>query len=180
MCGGRLLSAPHADATFKARQSTIIGNTCLYGATGGELFAAGQAGDRFAVRNSGAIAVIEGTGYHCCEYMTGGVVLVLGRTGSNFAAGMTGGQAFVLDMDEEFEKRCNTGEVEVRNLDTSESSAERNLVYSLIEQHVEYTASEWGMRLLSNFEHYLFYFRAVIPKEIPVTKQTSLLLKVVK
>jgi glutamate synthase (NADPH/NADH) large chain len=180
MCGGRIVIAPHPDAQFKANRAAIVGNTCLYGATGGEFFAAGQAGERFAVRNSGATAVVEGVGYHGCEYMTGGVVLVLGRTGSNFAAGMTGGQAFVLDMDERFEKRCNTGQVTVQDLDTAEKSQDRQLVISLLERHIEFTGSEWGKRILDNFEHYLFYFRSVVPKERPEVSEAGLLLKVVR
>jgi glutamate synthase (NADPH/NADH) large chain len=181
MCGGRIVIAPHADSEIKAKRSAIIGNTCLYGATGGELFAAGQAGERFAVRNSGATAVTEGVGHHGCEYMTSGLVLILGRTGSNFAAGMTGGRAFVLDLDERFATRCNKDQVTVVDLDTSSNSSDMALVQKLIGQHVERTGSEWGSRLLENFEHYMFFFRAVKPKVNPKMESVHKLpLRVVK
>jgi glutamate synthase (NADPH/NADH) large chain len=150
-----------------------MGNTCLYGATGGELYAAGQAGERFAVRNSGATAVVEAVGYHGCEYMTGGTVVVLGRTGSNFAAGMTGGRAYVLDIHENFKTRCNTAQVTVGKLETGEDSADRARLQSLIESHVKYTGSEWGQRILDNFEHFIFKFRVVEPKRENVEKPAS-------
>ena len=105
--GRKIVLKPPAASTFLARETVIMGNTCLYGATGGELYAAGTAGERFAVRNSGALAVIEGAGDHCCEYMTGGVVCVLGRTGVNFGAGFTGGFAYVLDIERDFVDRYN-------------------------------------------------------------------------
>jgi len=165
MSGGRIAISPHKDSSIVAKRSTIIGNTCLYGATGGELYAAGQAGERFAVRNSGATAVVEGVGYHGCEYMTSGTVVVLGRTGANFAAGMTGGRAFVLDMSDNFERRCNPAQVTVSKLDTREDSADKALLKSLIEAHVRYTGSEWGQRILDNFEHFMFKFRVVDPKQ---------------
>ncbi len=170
MSGGRIAISPHQDSTIVAKRSTIIGNTCLYGATGGELYAAGQAGERFAVRNSGATAVVEAVGYHGCEYMTGGTVVVLGRTGANFAAGMTGGRAFVLDLHDNFERRCNPEQVTVSKLNTSEDSADRLTVKALIEAHVSYTGSEWGQRILSNFEHFMFKFRVVEPKQDNVEK----------
>jgi len=164
MSGGRIAISPHEDSSIVAKRSAIIGNTCLYGATGGELFAAGQAGERFAVRNSGAAAVIEAVGYHACEYMTGGTVVVLGRTGANFAAGMTGGRAYVLDMDGHFERRCNLAQVTIANLNTREDSLERAALITLIERHVRFTGSEWGERILENFEHFMFFFRVVEPK----------------
>jgi glutamate synthase (NADPH/NADH) large chain len=164
MSGGCIAISPHPDSSIVAKRSAIIGNTCLYGATGGELYAAGQAGERFAVRNSGAIAVVEAVGYHGCEYMTGGTVVVLGRTGANFAAGMTGGRAFVLDMNDNFERRCNPEQVTISKLDTSEDSPDKALVKSLVEDHVSYTGSEWGQRILENFEHFMFKFRVVNPK----------------
>src|SRR5690606_23581907 len=105
MAGGKIVVRPFKAATFQSQLTSIVGNTCLYGATGGKLFAAGRAGERFAVRNSGAHAVIEGAGDHCCEYMTGGVVVVLGETGYNFGAGMTGGFAYVLDENRHFYDR---------------------------------------------------------------------------
>ena len=164
MSGGRIAIAPTRESGIVAKRSAIIGNTCLYGATGGELYAAGQAGERFAVRNSGATAVVEAVGYHGCEYMTGGTVVVLGRTGANFAAGMTGGQAFVLDINENFEPRCNPAQVTVSRLNTDEGSADKALLKSLIETHVLYTGSDWGQRILDNFEHFMLKFRVVNPK----------------
>jgi glutamate synthase (NADPH/NADH) large chain len=180
MSGGRIVIAPHPDAEVVAKRSVIIGNTCLYGATGGELFAAGQAGERFAVRNSGATVVVEGVGHHGCEYMTGGTVLVLGRTGSNFAAGMTGGRAFVLDMDERFGHRCNAGNVRVSNIDVWEHSRDAEEVKSLLARHVEHTGSAWGARLLEDFDHFAFYFRAVTPIKEEQVKSAAIPMKVVK
>ena len=148
----------------KAKRSAIVGNTCLYGATGGEFYAAGQAGERFAVRNSGATVVVEGVGYHGCEYMTSGIVVVLGRTGANFAAGMTGGRAFVLDIDQNFERRYNPAQVTVKKMNTDEGSEDRALVKSLIETHVHHTGSGWGQHILDNFEHFMLKFRVVDPK----------------
>ncbi len=165
MSGGRIAIAPEPQSSLVAKRSAIIGNTCLYGATGGELYAAGQAGERFAVRNSGATAVVEGLGYHGCEYMTGGTVVILGRTGSNFAAGMTGGRVFVLDLNEDFERRCNLAQVTVTNVDTTEDSRDRSLIKSLIEAHVQHTESEWGQRILANLEHFMFHFRVVEPMQ---------------
>jgi len=190
MSGGRIAISPHQDSSIVAKRSTIIGNTCLYGATGGELYAAGQAGERFAVRNSGATAVVEAVGYHGCEYMTSGTVVVLGRTGANFAAGMTGGRAFVLDMNENFERRVNPAqvtvskmntaeEVTVSKMNTAEDSADRALVKTLIEAHVHHTGSEWGQRILENFEHFMFKFCVVEPKQENVEKPAVAPLKVV-
>jgi glutamate synthase (NADPH/NADH) large chain len=164
MCGGSIAIAPHSDAQIVAKRSAIAGNTCLYGATGGAFFAAGQAGERFAVRNSGATAVIEGVGMHGCEYMTSGEVLVLGPTGSNFAAGMTGGVAYVLDMNERFAHRVNQQSVTVQDIDSSADSTELAAVRSLLERHVALTDSAWGQKLLDGFEHFMFYFRVIRPK----------------
>ena len=171
MSGGRIAIAPHEDSVIVAKRSAIIGNTCLYGATGGELFAAGQAGERFAVRNSGATAVIEGLGYHGCEYMTGGTVVVLGRTGANFAAGMTGGRAYVLDMTESFARRCNPADVSISDLNIREDSLERASLINLIERHVRFTGSVWGQRILDNFDHFMFFFRVVTPKKDTVARK---------
>jgi len=165
MSGGRIAISPTPDSTIVAKRSAIIGNTCLYGATGGEFYAAGQAGERFAVRNSGATVVVEGLGYHGCEYMTSGVVLVLGRTGANFAAGMTGGRAFVLDIDDSFERRCNPEQVTVSKLNTDENSTDKALLKSLIESHVRYTGSDWGQHILENFEHFMLKIRVVDPRQ---------------
>ena len=136
-----------------AKRSAIAGNTCLYGATGGAFFAAGQAGERFGVRNSGATAVVEGVGHHGCEYMTSGEVLILGRTGSNFAAGMTGGVAYV-----------NHQSVTVQDIDCSEDSADVAAIKRLLERHVALTDSAWGKKILEGFDHFMFYFRVVRPK----------------
>jgi len=173
MSGGRIAIAPTRESGIVAKRSAIVGNTCLYGATGGELYAAGQAGERFAVRNSGATAVVEAVGYHGCEYMTGGTVVVLGRTGANFAAGMTGGRAFVLDINENFERRCNPAQVTVSRLDTDEGSADKALLKSLIEAHVQYTDSDWGQRILDNFEHFMLKFRVVDPKRDNLKPQAT-------
>ncbi len=125
LSGGRIIVRPTADAGIVPEQSIIVGNTVLYGAIEGECYFRGVAGERFAVRNSGAIAVIEGAGDHCCEYMTGGVVVVLGRTGRNFAAGMSGGIAYVLDEDGTFASRCNLAMVELEPMPDEEEVSER-------------------------------------------------------
>ncbi len=165
MSGGSIAISPHSDAVIVAQRSAIVGNTCLYGATGGALFAAGQAGERFAVRNSGATAVVEGVGHHGCEYMTSGTVLVLGRTGSNFAAGMTGGRAYVLDIHDRFRKRVNPESVTVEDLDTAEDSAEMEEVKHLLRLHIDMTGSRWARRIHDDFEHFMFNFRVVRPRE---------------
>jgi glutamate synthase (NADPH/NADH) large chain len=180
MSGGRIAISPTGDSGIVAKRSAIVGNTCLYGATGGEFYAAGQAGERFAVRNSGATAVVEGVGYHGCEYMTGGIVMVLGRTGANFAAGMTGGRAFVLDIDEHFERRCNPAQVNVSRLNTDEGSTDKALVKSLIEAHVRHSGSGWGQHILNNFEHFMLKFRVVDPKREDINlAETTVPLRVV-
>ena len=117
MTGGQIIIAPPPEANYVAHENTIMGNTVLYGATGGELFAAGRAGERFAVRNSGALAVVEGVGDHCCEYMTSGMVVVLGETGQNFGAGMSAGVAYVLDTEDRFPEDCNTELVELDRIE---------------------------------------------------------------
>ena len=142
----------------------IIGNTCLYGATGGHLFAAGQAGERFAVRNSGAVAVVEGVGQHGCEYMTGGVVAVLGKTGTNFGAGMTGGFAFVLDQENTFSDLYNHSLVETCRLDTEPMEAQREYLQRLIVDHCKKTHSPWGAKILKDFSYYLTLFWLIKPK----------------
>ena len=134
------------DAGYVASETAIIGNTCLYGATGGSLFAAGRAGERFAVRNSGATAVVEGAGDHCCEYMTDGVVVVLGRTGVNFGAGMTGGFAYVLDIDRDFVDRYNHELIDIHRITPESMEAHLHHLRALIMQHIEATGSQWGER----------------------------------
>jgi len=160
MSGGRIVVAPPPGTRFAAEHNVIVGNVALYGATAGDLFAAGVAGERFAVRNSGARAVIEGVGDHGCEYMTGGVVVVLGPIGKNFAAGMSGGVAFVFDPSQAARPRMNLEMVELESL---VDESDLWLVYSLIEDHVRFTASALGRRVLDNWEHLVARFVKVMP-----------------
>jgi glutamate synthase (NADPH/NADH) large chain len=164
MASGKLVLKPHRDAEFVARDTVIMGNTCLYGATGGELFAAGQVGERFAVRNSGACAVVEGAGDHCCEYMTGGVVCVLGPTGYNFGAGFTGGFAYVLDLDRSFVDRYNHELIDIHRLNVEAMQTQALHLQHLIERHVAETGSAWGEEILRDFRTYLSRFWLVKPK----------------
>jgi glutamate synthase (NADPH/NADH) large chain len=162
LSGGIVSVWPPAASTFVAADNVIVGNTVLYGATSGRAFFAGRAGERFAVRNSGAMAVVEGTGDHGCEYMTGGVVVVLGPTGRNFGAGMSGGLAFVLDEDGAFASRCNMGMVGVEPLS---DSADEALVRRLVEEHVSRTGSVRGADLLARWAEVRARFRKIIPNE---------------
>ncbi|MBB6519795.1 glutamate synthase large subunit [Pseudoteredinibacter isoporae] len=164
MAGGKLVLTPPKGSAFKSKQTSIMGNTCLYGATGGEVFAAGQAGERLAVRNSGAQVVVEGAGDHCCEYMTGGVVAVLGQTGVNFGAGMTGGFAYVLDLDRGFVDRFNNELVEIRRIGGENYEDHRHHLRTLIAQHAEETGSEWSQELHEDFDDYVGKFWLVKPK----------------
>jgi len=164
MAAGKLVLRPPRESGFIAKDTVIMGNTCLYGATGGELYAAGQAGERFAVRNSGATAVIEGAGDHCCEYMTGGVVAVLGRTGVNFGAGFTGGFAYVLDMDRNFVDRYNHELIDIHRITPEGMQANLQHLQHLIEKHVAETGSEWGAEILRDFRTYIGHFWVVKPK----------------
>jgi glutamate synthase (NADPH/NADH) large chain len=164
MAGGKLVVYPARDAEFRSQDTVIIGNTCLYGATGGRLFAAGTAGERFAVRNSGCHAVVEGTGDHCCEYMTGGTVTVLGPTGVNFGAGMTGGFAYVLDQDRSFIDKYNSELVDIHRVNSEHMEAHRNHLRASIREFAEETGSAWGAELLDNFEDYVGKFWLVKPK----------------
>ena len=164
MAGGKLVIYPPKNSRFESRDASIIGNTCLYGATGGRLFASGRAGERFAVRNSGAHAVIEGAGDHCCEYMTGGCVTVLGSTGLNFGAGMTGGVAFVLDQDRVFPDHYNSELVEIHRINGEAAEAHRHFLRANIEEFVAETGSQWGQTILDNFEDYVGKFWLVKPK----------------
>ena len=148
LSGGRLAVFPSRKATFKPEENVIIGNVALYGATSGEAFVRGLAGERFAVRNSGAVAVVEGIGDHGCEYMTGGRVVVLGRTGRNFAAGMSGGIAYVLDHDGRFGSRCNRAMVDLDEIETPEEEA---FVRALVERHVQMTGSGYARGLLDGW-----------------------------
>jgi glutamate synthase domain-containing protein 2/glutamate synthase domain-containing protein 1/glutamate synthase domain-containing protein 3 len=162
LSGGKVIVYPPRQATFVPEDNILIGNVALYGATSGEAYIRGVAGERFAVRNSGAYAVVEGVGDHGCEYMTGGRVVVLGRTGRNFAAGMSGGVAFVLDAARDFRQRCNHELVELEPL---EDPADIELVRSLIERHVEHTASEHGARILSRWRRSAAKFVKVMPRD---------------
>ncbi|WP_144391490.1 glutamate synthase large subunit [Pleionea sediminis] len=165
MSGGRIVLKTPRVSTLVSRRNTIIGNTCLYGATGGELFAAGKAGERFAVRNSGCDAVVEGVGAHGCEYMTGGTVVVLGPVGWNFAAGMTGGEAFVMDPGNDFESFCNAEFVAINRLSDVNDSAVIARLKHLIEEHAAATQSEWSQQILESFEHYIGVFKYISPKK---------------
>jgi glutamate synthase (ferredoxin) len=166
MHGGEIAIKPPAAANYEASENVIVGNTCLYGATGGTLFANGQAGERFAVRNSKAQAVIEGAGDHCCEYMTGGVIVVLGRTGRNVGAGMTGGLAYFLDEDGTFPTHVNPEIVKVQRVVTP---AGEQQLKGLIEAHVDRTGSPKAQRILANWSEYLPQFWQVVP---PSEKET--------
>ncbi|MGJ8669366.1 MAG: glutamate synthase large subunit [Oceanococcus sp.] len=164
MAGGQIVIRPPKDSHFNACDATIIGNTCLYGATGGRLFAAGRAGERFGVRNSGATAVVEGVGDHGCEYMTGGVVTVLGPTGVNFGAGMTGGFAYVLDMDRQFVDQYNHELIDIHRIAAEAMEANRNHLRGLLLEHVAATGSAWGEEILEDFRDFLARFWLVKPK----------------
>jgi glutamate synthase domain-containing protein 3 len=162
LSGGEITIRPFRRAAYAdvSHQHLIIGNTVLYGATGGKLFAAGQAGDRFAVRNSGAVAVIEGAGNHCCEYMTAGIVVLLGRAGRNFGAGMSNGIAYVLDEAGTFGSRLNRDMVELAGLDDRDIE----LLHRLVREHEERTASPRARTILVQWESFLPLFRKVSPK----------------
>jgi glutamate synthase domain-containing protein 3 len=160
LSGGRLVIMPPAGTVFAPEENIIVGNVVLYGATAGEAFFRGVAGERFCVRNSGATAVVEGVGDHGCEYMTGGVAVVLGRTGRNFAAGMSGGVAFVLDEEDRFAERCNLGMVE---LETVAEKADAELLRSLLQRHADYTGSTVAERLLRGWPVALRHFVKVMP-----------------
>jgi glutamate synthase (NADPH/NADH) large chain len=162
LAGGRIIVVPPEGSTFESDQNIIIGNTVLYGATSGEIYISGVAGERFAVRNSGATAVIEGVGDHCCEYMTGGRVVVLGKTGRNFAAGMSGGIAYVLDEEGDFDYYCNMGMVE---LSLVEDLNDKKELSDLIARHYEHTGSKVAENILSHMDTYLERFIKVIPYE---------------
>ena len=162
LSGGHISVQPPVRSNFDAEKNTIVGNTLLYGATGGEVYINGRAGERFAVRNSGAIAVVEGVGDHCCEYMTGGRVVVLGETGRNFAAGMSGGVAYVWDKNHNFDYFCNMEMVELSLL---EDSTARKELHELIRQHYLYTGSQLARTMLDNWGRYVDEFIQVTPIE---------------
>lgn len=162
LSGGRIAILPPTRSNFAAEDNIIAGNTGLYGATSGELYVNGKVGERFAVRNSGAIAVIEGAGDHCCEYMTGGRVVVLGQTGRNFAAGMSGGVAYVWDKDHSFDYFCNMDMVEINLV---EDSSYRKELHELIRQHYLYTGSKLALAMLDDWNRYIEDFIQVVPIE---------------
>jgi glutamate synthase (ferredoxin) len=162
LCGGRLILHPPAGSTFVAHENIIIGNVCLYGATSGDLFAAGMAGERFCVRNSGATAVVDGIGDHGCEYMTGGRVVVLGGTGRNFGAGMSGGHAYVLDEDGAFKSQCNMAMIELGPVEDAE---EQRWLRERIMLHRDLTGSVRATEILEDWEHRLTQFIKVTPLE---------------
>ena len=162
LSGGRIAVLPPVRSNFEAEKNTIAGNTLLYGATSGEVYINGRVGERFAVRNSGAIAVVEGVGDHCCEYMTGGRVVVLGQTGRNFAAGMSGGVAYVWNKDGNFDYFCN---MEMVELSLIEETSYRKELHELIRQHYLYTGSKLARILLDDWTHYVDEFIQVVPIE---------------
>ncbi len=162
LSGGRVVVYPPQGSAFVPEENVIVGNTVLYGATDGEAYFSGVAGERFAVRNSGAKAVVEGVGDHGCEYMTGGVVVVLGPTGRNFAAGMSGGTAYVLDRNRTFKQRCNLEMVELESLG---DESEIWLVYGLVESHLRLTKSPLAQRVIDNWEHLVASFVKVMPTD---------------
>ncbi|MEN8227935.1 MAG: glutamate synthase large subunit [Bacteroidota bacterium] len=162
LAGGRIIVVPPEGSTFESDQNIIIGNTVLYGATGGEIYISGVAGERFAVRNSGATAVVEGVGDHCVEYMTGGKVVVLGKTGRNFAAGMSGGIAYVLDEEGDFDYYCNMGMVE---LSLVEDLNDKKELSDLIARHYELTGSKVAEKILTRLDDYMERFIKIIPYE---------------
>lgn len=162
LSGGRIAVFPPVRSHFDAEKNTIAGNTLLYGATSGEVYINGCVGERFAVRNSGAIAVVEGVGDHCCEYMTGGRVVVLGDTGRNFAAGMSGGIAYVWNKGHRFDYFCN---MEMVELSLVEDTASRKELHELIRQHYLYTGSQIARLMLDDWNHYVEDFLQIVPIE---------------
>ena len=166
MAGGRLIVYPDKASSFEAYRTTIIGNTCLYGATGGELYAAGMAGERFGVRNSGALAVVEGVGDHCCEYMTGGYIVVLGDTGLNFGAGMTGGFALIYDEAGHFAERYNNELVDINRINDEPTSEHRAFLRARLEEHLLYTGSARARWMLENMHDAVNRFWLVKPKAL--------------
>jgi len=163
LSGGKIIIKTPAKATFKSEENAIAGNVIAYGATEGEIFINGRAGERFGVRNSGATLIVEGTGDHCCEYMTGGLIITLGRSGFNFAAGMTGGFAYVYDESGDFDMRCNLKSVDLETVE--ENSADEKLLKGYIERHYALTSSRRAKQILDNWESSLAKFVKVFPVE---------------
>ena len=171
LSGGRLVLYPPQTSGFKADENIIVGNVALYGATSGKAFINGIAGERFCVRNSGAVAVCEGTGDHGCEYMTGGRAVILGRTGKNFAAGMSGGIAYVLDEERDLYMRLNKSLV---SLETLSEKADILELKGFIEEHAEATGSAKAKHILENFEEYIPRFKKIIPHDYAKIRRTVL------
>ena len=162
LSGATIVVRPGPSSTLRSNENTIIGNTVLYGATAGELFAAGQAGERFAVRNSGAVAVVEGCGSNCCEYMTGGTVVILGTIGDNFGAGFTGGMAYVYDPQDVFDVRVNPDTVIWQRVTHPHWEAD---LKSIVTRHAEETGSLYAARLLHDWERTVRHVWQIVPKE---------------
>jgi glutamate synthase domain-containing protein 3 len=162
LSGGKLIVYPPKGSTFESRDNIIIGNVALYGATAGEIFVCGMAGERFAVRNSGVNAVVEAVGDHGCEYMTGGRVVILGKTGRNFAAGMSGGIAYVLDEEGDFHKRCN---MELVGLEKLEDADEMESLWKLIQRYQSYAKCTRAGKILNEWQHYVPKFVKVMPQD---------------
>ena len=162
LSGGRIVVYPPKESSFTAEDNILIGNVCLYGATGGEAFYRGRAAERFCVRNSGAKTVVEGVGDHGCEYMTGGRVVVLGPTGRNFAAGMSGGIAYIWDPDEKFSLNCNLATVELEKIESPEEEAE---VREMIQRHQQFTGSEAAKKVLDDWDGFLSDCVKVMPTD---------------
>ena len=160
LSGGIIILTPPKESTFRPQNNIITGNVNLFGATSGEMFIRGKAGERFCVRNSGANAVVEGVGDHACEYMTGGRVVILGSTGVNFAAGMSGGIAYVLDSDQLFDTRCN---LEMVELSPIIDEIESKFLYDMINRHVELTSSAYAAEILHDWEEMRPQFVKVLP-----------------
>ena len=160
--GGKIVVFPPRESIFVPEENIIVGNVVLYGATGGKVFIRGIAGERFAVRNSGAKAVVEGVGDHCCEYMTGGQVVILGPTGRNFAAGMSGGIAYVFDQNDDFIEKCNTDMVGIEAVSDKEDIID---LRRLVEDHLNYTGSGRAQQILENWDSMLTKFVKVIPHD---------------
>jgi len=173
MSGGRIVLTTADVDRERARRNVIIGNACLYGATGGELFANGQAGERFAVRNSGARAVIEGAGHHACEYMTGGTVVILGPVGPNLAAGMTGGELFLLDQSHTVDRLLNPEFVVASPLEAQQFEAPQRRLKALVTAHVSLTGSEWGRKVLDSWDLMLPHWVYIVPKDFAASSDIS-------
>ena len=169
LSGGKLVLYPPKNSSFKADENIIVGNVALYGATSGKAFINGVAGERFCVRNSGAVAVCEGTGDHGCEYMTGGRAVILGRTGKNFAAGMSGGIAYVLDEEHDLYTRLNKALVSLEAVTDDEDIAE---LKAIIEEHAQTTGSEKAKAILSDFDNYIPRFKKIIPHDYAKIQNT--------